>query len=116
MGIIDNLTGYNFNKKVANFCKSFLWDEKTLSTVEAKFYQERFEASMTKKILGENITVTTREQQYKKLEEKMEAQNTEAPVSKAKSSPSISAENKSSSTNSTNTKKTESNQNENQGS
>ena len=41
-GIIDCLTLYNGKKKVANFCKTFLWKNKTLSTVPSKDYGKRF--------------------------------------------------------------------------
>uniref|UniRef100_A0A6B2KYU3 PIPK domain-containing protein n=1 Tax=Arcella intermedia TaxID=1963864 RepID=A0A6B2KYU3_9EUKA len=52
-GIIDNLTNYNINKKMANFFKNALWDDETLSTVPASFYASRFMAYMTKDLLGE---------------------------------------------------------------
>lgn len=41
IGIIDMLTFYAAKKKVANFCKSFLWSTSTLSTIPPHLYQER---------------------------------------------------------------------------
>lgn len=42
IGIIDCLTQYNSRKRVANFCKTFIWSTDTLSTVPSKDYSERF--------------------------------------------------------------------------
>jgi 1-phosphatidylinositol-4-phosphate 5-kinase len=41
IGVIDALTFYNGKKKSANFFKTFLWAEETLSTVPAKSYGKR---------------------------------------------------------------------------
>eukprot|EP00796_Vickermania_ingenoplastis_P005000 gene5000-3595_t len=43
IGIIDMLTEYTYKKKIANFCKSFLWREETLSTIPPLPYKERVE-------------------------------------------------------------------------
>eukprot|EP00668_Euglena_longa_P015946 GGOE01020132.1.p1 GENE.GGOE01020132.1~~GGOE01020132.1.p1 ORF type:complete len:297 (+),score=22.85 GGOE01020132.1:103-993(+) len=42
LGIIDMLTDYNPKKKVANFCKNFIWTNAELSTVPAAYYANRF--------------------------------------------------------------------------
>uniref|UniRef100_A0A6B2KZG4 PIPK domain-containing protein n=1 Tax=Arcella intermedia TaxID=1963864 RepID=A0A6B2KZG4_9EUKA len=52
-GIIDNLTSYNINKKMANFFKNAIWDDETLSTVPASFYARRFNNFMMKNLLGD---------------------------------------------------------------
>ena len=41
IGIIDMLTVYNAKKMTANFCKTFLWREKTLSTIPPVPYRKR---------------------------------------------------------------------------
>lgn len=42
IGIIDILTRYTFKKKVANFCKSFLWRSETLSTIPpVEYHRDR---------------------------------------------------------------------------
>lgn len=43
IGIIDMLTVYNMKKKTANFFKTFLWTEATLSTIPPEDYEERIE-------------------------------------------------------------------------
>lgn len=43
IGIIDMLTTYNWKKKTANFCKTFLWTEATLSTIPPRQYEQRIE-------------------------------------------------------------------------
>lgn len=57
IGIIDMLTTYSAKKKAANFFKSFLWKEKTLSTIPPPAYKERI-ASFTKYIIP-NVEITT---------------------------------------------------------
>lgn len=44
IGIIDMLTTYSWKKRTANFCKSLLWQEETLSTVPSSAYKKRLEA------------------------------------------------------------------------
>lgn len=51
-GIIDCLTRYGFRKKLANFIKRFLWRVDTLSTVESKYYAQRFQQFMTETLLS----------------------------------------------------------------
>ena len=41
IGIIDMLTEYSAKKKVANFCKTFLWEPETLSTIPPPAYKAR---------------------------------------------------------------------------
>lgn len=43
VGIIDMLTSYTVKKKAANFFKSFLWEQNTLSTIPPKEYQRRIQ-------------------------------------------------------------------------
>ncbi|CUG91213.1 phosphatidylinositol-4-phosphate 5-kinase, putative [Bodo saltans] len=43
IGIIDMLTTYNWKKKTANFCKTFLWTPATLSTIPPKAYEQRID-------------------------------------------------------------------------
>jgi hypothetical protein len=42
IGIIDMLTAWTPAKKIANFCKTTLWDESELSTVNPEYYATRF--------------------------------------------------------------------------
>eukprot|EP01006_Ploeotia_vitrea_P026168 TRINITY_DN59136_c0_g1_i1.p1 TRINITY_DN59136_c0_g1~~TRINITY_DN59136_c0_g1_i1.p1 ORF type:complete len:784 (-),score=75.59 TRINITY_DN59136_c0_g1_i1:401-2752(-) len=42
IGIIDCLTAYSKRKKIAHFSKTFMWQEKTLSTVPSNMYANRF--------------------------------------------------------------------------
>lgn len=41
IGIIDMLTTYTWKKRTANFCKSILWTDDTLSTIPPKAYEKR---------------------------------------------------------------------------
>lgn len=43
MGIIDFLSRWCTKKKVANFCKTFLWTPETLSTVPPAYYHKRWD-------------------------------------------------------------------------
>lgn len=52
IGIIDMLTSYSAKKKTANFFKSFLWEQDTLSTIPPKRYGRRL-TSFTKLIFPE---------------------------------------------------------------
>lgn len=52
IGIIDMLTTYSAKKKAANFFKSFLWEQDTLSTIPPKQYRRRI-ISFTKLIFPE---------------------------------------------------------------
>jgi hypothetical protein len=52
IGIIDVLTAYSAKKKAANFFKSFLWEQDTLSTIPPKQYGRRI-TSFTKLIFPE---------------------------------------------------------------
>jgi len=57
MSVIDTLTDYNFNKKLAHFFKKLKWDSETLSTVRAEFYAERFSGFMLKNILFDEVAI-----------------------------------------------------------
>jgi len=64
IGIIDNLTNYTLNKKMANFFKNAFWNDEMLSTVPSNFYAERFSDFMTKNLLADedNISVESDEE------------------------------------------------------
>eukprot|EP01127_Copromyxa_protea_P020875 TRINITY_DN7038_c0_g1_i1.p1 TRINITY_DN7038_c0_g1~~TRINITY_DN7038_c0_g1_i1.p1 ORF type:complete len:537 (+),score=136.71 TRINITY_DN7038_c0_g1_i1:661-2271(+) len=55
LGIIDNLTKFTFNKQMAHWFKSWIWEAETLSTVQAEFYAERFYMWMTKELLADEV-------------------------------------------------------------
>jgi len=57
MSVIDTLTEYNFNKKLAHFFKKFKWDSETLSTVRAEFYAKRFSDFMLKNLLHDEVAI-----------------------------------------------------------
>eukprot|EP01125_Pyxidicula_operculata_P015850 TRINITY_DN53_c2_g1_i1.p1 TRINITY_DN53_c2_g1~~TRINITY_DN53_c2_g1_i1.p1 ORF type:complete len:788 (-),score=275.37 TRINITY_DN53_c2_g1_i1:102-2465(-) len=78
IGIIDNLTVYTFAKQVANFCKSFLWDEETLSTVHSELYAQRFSNYMTHNLLHDEKDITESDEE-KELQERVEHMKTEGP-------------------------------------
>ena len=42
IGVIDVLTEYNVKKQAAHFFKSFMWTDDQLSTVQPRFYADRF--------------------------------------------------------------------------
>jgi hypothetical protein len=59
IGIIDCLTGYALQKKVAHFFKRFVWESSMLSTVRAKYYAKRFHHFMTKKLIFDPTRATS---------------------------------------------------------
>lgn len=50
-GIIDCLTQYTLKKRIANACKSILWEQSMLSTVNSHYYANRFVDFMTNRLL-----------------------------------------------------------------
>jgi len=82
IGIIDNLTNYNFSKKLANLFKSALWANDELSTVPSKFYADRFTCFMTKNLLEDEETISMESDEekdfmeyYKKHQNSLEEAN-----------------------------------------
>lgn len=55
-GIIDCLTEYVLNKKIANTFKKGLWDLSTLSTVDSSYYAFRFKKFLTSNLLNQEVT------------------------------------------------------------
>jgi len=58
INIIDILTVYNTQKKLANLFKKTVYERETLSTVDPVFYFDRFLSFMTRTLLSEEPEVT----------------------------------------------------------
>lgn len=54
IGVIDFLSRYERKKKIANCCKSFLWEQSMLSTVPPIFYRDRWVGYLDKVLMNES--------------------------------------------------------------
>jgi 1-phosphatidylinositol-4-phosphate 5-kinase len=77
--IIDCITSYRLQKKLATFFKSFIWHRKTLSTVDSSYYADRFLDYIEGELLFRN------EEEKRDISKKATVKKTK-PARKAKSS------------------------------